>query len=219
MIVHPNDRDLFVRLVLSFRVLSLFVCQSFNNRSWLTLQKCHILSRLICPPPTYPFSTMLDILPATTALPQFSSFLEEQQQQKINHGNLYLCQQHTVIELVEVSPPPARRISSVINSSSAASSSYTSSSSSSFDDEEMSDEEEEEESVCSSYCSSDFPMEELDAPQSPATVSSSSDSFNTRMKRILSWREHSESPSGSSLFFHKFTQTLIFFYRLIVIKA
>ncbi|KAF9553668.1 hypothetical protein CPC08DRAFT_727741 [Agrocybe pediades] len=143
---------------------------------------------------------MLDMLPAP-AHQQFSAFhhLEDQHEQKINHGNLYLCQPHTVIELVEVAPPPPRRISSVINSSSAASSSYTSSSSSSsFEEDEEMSEDDEEESVCSSYCSSDFPMEELDATTTkstttPAIASSSSDSF---MKRILLWREHFECDSS-----------------------
>lgn len=100
---------------------------------------------------------------------------------KQSSGNLYLCQPHTVIQLVEVAPPPPRRISSVINSSSAASSSYTSSSSSSSF-------EQEAETVYSSYCSSDdMPLDEMQAPLSPRPL----DSFSGRMKRVLLWREQS----------------------------
>ncbi|PPQ85239.1 hypothetical protein CVT25_010012 [Psilocybe cyanescens] len=144
---------------------------------------------------------MLDILP------QISANLfqhHDAQENKITNGNLYLCQPHTVIQLVEVSPPPPRRISSVINSSSAASSSYSSSStSSSFDDEdeEMDQDDDEEEEICSSYCSSDdFSPEELEKSSCSAVLSSlpSSDSHSVRMKRILMWRELSESPSSVS---------------------
>jgi hypothetical protein len=111
-------------------------------------------------------------------------------------GALYLRQPHTVIQLVEVAPPPPRRISSVINSSSAASSLYSSSSSSSFDedDEEEIEVEEEEESVCSSYCSSDdYAPEPLEAKAFNPTGSDSG-TFTHRMKRILLWRENSETP-------------------------
>lgn len=141
---------------------------------------------------------MFDLVPAQHT----PSFLDEQN--KVSNGNLYLYQPHTVIELVEVAPPPPRRISSVINSSSAASSFYSSSSSSasSFDEgEDIEDQDEEQESVCSSYCSSDFPPVVLDAPTSPVTqnplVSApQSDSFSRRMKRILVWREFSDVSSG-----------------------
>jgi hypothetical protein len=141
---------------------------------------------------------MFDLVPAQHT----PSFLDEQN--KVSNGNLYLYQPHTVIELVEVSPPPPRRISSVINSSSAASSFYSSSSSSasSFDEgEDIEDQEEEQESVCSSYCSSDFPPVVLDAPtspiiQHPPASTPQSDSFSRRMKRILVWREFSDVSSG-----------------------
>ena len=122
--------------------------------------------------------------------------------------NLYLCQPHTVIQLIEVETPPPRRISSVINSSSAASSSYTSSSSSSFEEdqgeeeeeeeEEKDDEEEEEESIHSSYCSS-ADDDDMDVRMSPI-ASSHPDSLSGRMKRILLWREQSpQLLSGLSL--------------------
>lgn len=55
------------------------------------------------------------------------------------------------------------------------------------------DEEEEEESVCSSYCSSDSPLDSQAAVQSQSTLPQS-DSLAVRMKRILVWREHSEAP-------------------------
>ncbi|KIM38300.1 hypothetical protein M413DRAFT_30153 [Hebeloma cylindrosporum] len=147
---------------------------------------------------------MFDLVPAQHT----PSFLDEQN--KGSNGNLYLYQPHTVIQLVEVSPPPPRRISSVINSSSAASSSYSSSSSSASsasEGDDIEDQEEEQESACSSYCSSDFPPEAaLDASAStPITQNplasvpqSQSDSFSRRMKRILVWRELSDSPSSSS---------------------
>ncbi|KAH9479856.1 hypothetical protein JR316_0008451 [Psilocybe cubensis] len=134
---------------------------------------------------------MLDILPQSAP-----AFFQPHDDNKISSGNLYLCQPHTVIQLVEVAPPPPRRISSVINSSSAASSSY-SSSSSSFDDEDM-DEDEDEEEICSSYCSSDLSPEELEQSSCSAALSSLP-STDSRMKRILLWRQFSDSESSSSL--------------------
>lgn len=118
-----------------------------------------------------------------------SDILLNHELNKIPSGNLYLRQTHTVIQLVEVASPPPRRISSVINSSSAASSSYTSSTSSSFAEQDH-QQEEEEESICSSYCSSDVPLDELDLPLSPRTASHP-DAFSGKMKRILLWREQS----------------------------
>ena len=109
---------------------------------------------------------------------------------KLISRNLYLCQPHTVIQLIEVASPPPRRISSVIYSSSAASSSYTSSSSSSFEEdqgEEELEEEEKEESVHSSYCSSD---DDMDVRLSPRAASHP-DTLSGSMKRILLWREQS----------------------------
>ena len=122
----------------------------------------------------------------------------------ISSRNLYLCQPHTVIQLIEVASPPPRRISSVINSSSAASSSYTSSSSSSFEDSgedeedededemEVDDEEEEggeEEGEVESYCSSDDDND-IDVRLSPRAALHP-DTLSGRMKRILLWREQS----------------------------
>ena len=110
---------------------------------------------------------------------------------KLISHNLYLCQPHTVIQLIEVASPPPRRISSVITS--AASSSYTSSfissSLSSFqeDQEEEEETEEEEEEVVESYCSSD---DETDVRLSPRAASHP-DTLSGRMKRILLWREQS----------------------------
>lgn len=105
--------------------------------------------------------------------------------EKLISRNLYLCQPHTVIQLIEVASPPPRRISSVINSSSAASSSYTSSSSSSFEENQEVEEEEEEDH--SSYCSSD---DDMDVRLSPRAASHP-DTLSGRMKRILLWREQS----------------------------
>jgi hypothetical protein len=109
---------------------------------------------------------------------------------KLISRNLYLCQPHTVIQLIEVASPPPRRISSVIYSSSAASSSFTSSSSSSFEEnqgEEEEEVEEEEEEEAESYCSSD---DDMDVRLSPRAASHP-DTLSGRMKRILLWREQS----------------------------
>ncbi|KAF8159915.1 hypothetical protein B0H34DRAFT_797114 [Crassisporium funariophilum] len=149
------------------------------------------------PQPPLPFSFFRVMFDLVHPIQQHlsSDILIDNHDNKISSGNLYLRQPHTVIQLIEVSSPPPRRIASVINSSSAASSSYSSSSSSSSFDEE--DQEQDEESVCSSYCSSDLSPEELDAPSS-VTTASSSDSFSLRMKRILLWREHSPHLTSDS---------------------
>jgi hypothetical protein len=102
--------------------------------------------------------------------------------EKLMSHNLYLCQPHTVIQLIEVASPPPHRI---IHSTS----SYTSSSSSSSSsfEENQEEEEEEEESIHSSYCSSD---DEIDVRLSPRAASHP-DTLSGRMKRILLWREQS----------------------------
>jgi hypothetical protein len=103
--------------------------------------------------------------------------------EKLISRNLYLCQPHTVIQLIEVASPPPRRISSVIYSSSAASSSSLS-----FEENQgEEEEEEEEEEEASSYCSSD---DEMDVRLSPRAASHP-DTLSGRMKRILLWREQS----------------------------
>lgn len=107
--------------------------------------------------------------------------------EKLISRNLYLCQPHTVIQLIEVASPPPRRISSVIYSSSAASSSSSSSSFEGDQGEEQVEEEEEEESIHSSYCSS---ADDMDVRLSPRAASHP-DTLSGRMKRILLWREQS----------------------------
>jgi hypothetical protein len=128
-----------------------------------------------------------------TAGPYYSvSMFEQQSDVLLNHDDklisrsLYLCQPHTVIQLIEVTSPPPRCISSVIYSSSATSSSSTSSSSS-F--EENQGEEEVEEVVVEeeSYCSSDGDMDVRLSPR----AASHPDTLSGRMKRILLWREQS----------------------------
>ncbi|KAF8884055.1 hypothetical protein CPB84DRAFT_1850777 [Gymnopilus junonius] len=143
---------------------------------------------------------MFDLIPSHQQTLSSNIFLNHEQD-KIDSGNLYYCQPHTVIQLVEVAPPPPRNLSSVINSSSAESSSYASTSSSSYaeddEDEEMDEDEEEEESVCSSYCSSDFAPEDQEEPSSSKPAVSywpQSDSLAGLKKRILLWREHFEAP-------------------------
>ena len=166
------------------------MCVFFGRRNPFNggLQNAHVSSHSHVSPPTYP--SMFE--------QHISSDILFHHDEKIISRNLYLCQPHTVIQLIEVASPPPRRISSVIHSSSAASSSYTSSlyissSSSSFEQgqgEEEEEEEEEEESIHSSYCSSDVPMDELDVRLSPRTASLP-DTLSGRMKRILLWREQS----------------------------
>ncbi|KAG6831784.1 hypothetical protein H0H87_003909 [Tephrocybe sp. NHM501043] len=123
---------------------------------------------------------------------------------KYPSSHVYLRQQHTVqiIQLVEGPPPPPRNISSVIDDTSSA---YYSSSSSSADDDD-----DDEESVCSSYCSSDIPPEQSDAPQAEETSDSlelSHETFSTT-KRILAWREnfsaHLSATASGKFIFHCF---------------
>lgn len=118
-------------------------------------------------------------------------------QQKFSPGHVYLRQQHTVqvIELVEGPPPPPRRITSVINDSSVAASSSCDDSSS-----EDSASLSTEEPSCSSYCSSDMPLEHLESPQSheQTRAESSTETYSVRMKRILAWRENFSSSIGAT---------------------
>ena len=160
--------------------------------------KCACQSHLYIPSP--PTRTPPSIIATFAMFEQHisSDILLHHHDEKLISRNLYLCQPHTVIQLIEVASPPPRRISSVINSSSAASSSYTSSSSSSFEenqeeeedeDEEMEDEEEEEEELeQESYCSSDD--DDIDVRLSPRAAAYP-DTLSGRMKRILLWREQS----------------------------
>ncbi|KAJ4470205.1 hypothetical protein J3R30DRAFT_1238075 [Lentinula aciculospora] len=92
-----------------------------------------------------------------------------------------------IIQLVECSPPP-RILSpeSFASSSSGASSSYCS--------------EEEDESECSSYCSSVEPLAEQGSPNFVHDEpSSSSETYNLRMKRILAWREDFSSHLSTTM--------------------
>ena len=107
---------------------------------------------------------------AHTSPPRLSLMFEQHLSDQIlfHHDDLYLCQPHTVIQLIEVaSPPPLHSTSS-----------YTSSSSS------FEEEEDEEESIHSSYCSSDDEIDVRLSPRAPDTLPG-------RMKRILLWREQS----------------------------
>ncbi|PFH46471.1 hypothetical protein AMATHDRAFT_43577 [Amanita thiersii Skay4041] len=124
----------------------------------------------------------------------------------LNHHNLhsYYKQPYPlqVIQLVEAPPPPSPRISSVVHSSSAPSSQY----SDSIDDSDSSHihhPEDDDEEVCSSYCSSDLPPEQLESPSSrPESLPSSqlaSDPSDWRMKRILAWRENFSAAMTASL--------------------
>lgn len=159
------------------------VCVFFGSNPFNGgLQNAPVSSHSHVSPRTYP--SMFE--------PHISSDILFHHDEKLISRNLYLCQPHTVIQLIEVASPPPRRISSVINSSSAASSSYTSSlyissSSSSFVDDQGEVEREEEESIHSSYCSSD---DEMDVRLSPRAASHP-DTLSGRMKRILLWREQS----------------------------
>ncbi|TFK39541.1 hypothetical protein BDQ12DRAFT_603704 [Crucibulum laeve] len=122
-------------------------------------------------------------------------------QDKVASSHLYLRQPHTVqiIQLVEGPPPPPRRMGSVIEDSSASSSSSCDYSSE-YSESAVSDEEE---SVCSSYCSSASPEEELEFPSkldsSALSTEAASDTFNVRMKRILVWRENFDADLSATL--------------------
>ncbi|KAG7093330.1 hypothetical protein E1B28_007010 [Marasmius oreades] len=103
--------------------------------------------------------------------------------EKLKSTNLY---HHPVqvIELVECTAPPRR-----IADYSYASSSYTSSD----DDEEL---------ECSSYCSSEDPLEATSPHvlcDKQGVPQFSSDTYSLRMKRILSWRKNFSSHLGSTL--------------------
>ncbi|EKM50113.1 uncharacterized protein PHACADRAFT_264663 [Phanerochaete carnosa HHB-10118-sp] len=92
--------------------------------------------------------------------------------------------QHEVIQLVEVSaPPPAPHPSTITTSSVPSSSAYTESCS----EESVSDEDEE--SAVSSYCSSDEGDE--------ATRACYDDTYGTRLKRVLAWRDRAAKALGA----------------------
>lgn len=93
-----------------------------------------------------------------------------------------------IIQLVEGPPPPRRPIIDLYESSS-----YTSSSSSSS---------EEDEESCSSYCSSEDPLEQLplnaEDIDKPCLIASP-DTYSLRMKRILAWRENFSSQLSATI--------------------
>ncbi|GJE93270.1 hypothetical protein PsYK624_094290 [Phanerochaete sordida] len=94
--------------------------------------------------------------------------------------------QHEVIQLVEVSaPPPATHPSTITTSSVPSSSAYTESCS------EDSDADEEDESAVSSYCSS----AEGDDPARAYY----DDTYGTRIKRVLAWRDGSAKALGAPM--------------------
>ncbi|KAH9939147.1 hypothetical protein B0H21DRAFT_757325 [Amylocystis lapponica] len=101
------------------------------------------------------------------------------------HSPLFL-QERTleIIQLIEVPAPPRAQRSSTKFSSSVASSSYTSSSSSSTNPDSV------EESAISSYCSSDA---------EDCCVSVPDDTYTTRLKRVLAWRENHAKATGLPL--------------------
>ena len=103
---------------------------------------------------------------------------------KVATGPVYY-RQHEVIQLVEVSaPPPVPHPSTITTSSVPSSSAYTESCS------EESEGDEEDESVVSSYCSSDEGDE--------AARAYYDDSYNTRLKRVLAWRDGSAKVLGAA---------------------
>lgn len=77
---------------------------------------------------------------------------------------------HQIIQLVECPAPPPR-------------------SAPAYSDSVSESDDDDSEEICSSYCSSDAPPDELEAAD-PAYVSPSPDTYNLRMKRILAWREN-----------------------------
>ncbi|KAF9263953.1 hypothetical protein L218DRAFT_979850 [Marasmius fiardii PR-910] len=111
--------------------------------------------------------------------------------EKLKSTNLHHCPVQ-IIELVECPPPPRR----IVDFSHAASSAYSSSSCS------YTSSEDEEELECSSYCSSEDPLE-AQSPQllceKQGSSQFSSDTYSLRMKRILSWRKNFSTQLGSTL--------------------
>lgn len=112
---------------------------------------------------------------------------------KVHNGNLYVADHKPfavqVIQLVEAQPPPRTEVSSYEESSDY----YSDSMSSCSDDEDEVDD-------CSSYCSSDLPLEEVDEPSAAPCPSDAPDTYSIRMKRILAWREDFSSQMSATLY-------------------
>jgi len=121
-----------------------------------------------------------------------SSSIVDDVDAKLNATHLYCHQQHTVqiIQLVE-GPPPPRRILDTNSYYSSSSSDYSSS------------EEEDDEEDCSSYCSSEEEAEVQPPQPHPKSISldisSSSETYSIRMKRILAWRENFSAHMSATL--------------------
>ncbi|KAF8327327.1 hypothetical protein F5887DRAFT_1190955 [Amanita rubescens] len=110
----------------------------------------------------------------------------------IFQNHLYYKQPLQIIQLVECPAPPPRPSPAYAYSSDAPSSS----------DYLESDEDSDE--ICSSYCSSDVPPDHADSaldshPQASPSFSPSPETYDSRMKRILAWRENF-SPAISGAF-------------------
>ncbi|EPQ56700.1 hypothetical protein GLOTRDRAFT_115845 [Gloeophyllum trabeum ATCC 11539] len=103
-----------------------------------------------------------------------------------NDGHVYLRQPYTVeiIQLEEVTPPSPHSIPS-------SSASPASSSSSSYYDDES---DEEEDSDCTSYCSSDYSMQDEPRTKDAAYAE---DTYSARMSRIHAWRESFSKEVGA----------------------
>jgi hypothetical protein len=137
-------------------------------------------------PPPHP--VVLTLLQPSISHISIASLMLNIDQPKVNHGHLYL-RTLEIIQLVE-GPPPPPRIASVPFSSS-----------SDYDSEPSSSSDDESESLCSSYCSSDIPLEQLDSETSQAQHSadgSDPETFSIRMKRILAWRENFAATMGTA---------------------
>ena len=101
------------------------------------------------------------------------------------HGGPVYYRQHEVIQLIEVAaPPPAAHPSTITTSSMPSSSAYTQSCSS-----EGSGCDEDDESAVSSYCSSGEGDE--------AARAYYDDTYGTRIKRVLAWRDGSAKALGA----------------------
>jgi len=126
---------------------------------------------------------------------------------KFPSSHVYRRQPHTVqiIQLVEGPPPSPRHI---------ASGSTPSSYDYSTEDSQSSEgEDEDEESVCTSYCSSDLPPEQLKSPvcndESIAVRSElPSQTYSMPLKRILAWRENFSTQLSDTLSDHSFSSSL-----------
>lgn len=114
----------------------------------------------------------------------------------IFHNPLYYKHPYSlqIIQLVECSAPPPRHLSSHSALYSSPAPSSSSSDYSSNQHELADDQPDDDEEICSSYCSSDVPPEQLQSthqdPSTPYSPSSLPDTYDLRMKRILAWREN-----------------------------